>query len=339
MINNTAANFNSQKYYKYCQRRTLEKTSSGLGFFIFAYFATMYATSFILQFLLLISQDKIETVPMFYISIFISVFSAFLPGLFYFLISGRSITGTIQTNYVRQGTLWQIVFIGMAVSMIANYASNIIITNLSLFEIENQVNMFTSTSTFEERILYIISTAIVPAFAEEFAYRGILLGVLRKYGDAFAIITSSIIFGAMHGNITQIPFAFILGLILAYVDCKTNSILPSIIIHFVNNFYAVMLDILNSSGEFNDRKLYIFSYALIAAFCILGFISFLHLIKKDRHYFSLSDTFSQHNNEFCNLLTFKEKIKAFFFNPGIIFVLVLFSLETLGNTFPIQGLS
>lgn len=334
MIYNTTPNFDRQKYLKYIQARTIKKTASGLGFFVFAYFATMLVLSYVFIFIsfLATSFKSIDTVAMFYMEIFISVFSAFVPGLFYFLISRRSISDTIKTSYVRQKELWAIVFVGMAVAMVANTASEMIQTNFSFFGLQNTLDMTSKANTPLEIVLYIISTAVVPAFAEEFAFRGILMGTLRRFGDAFAIIASAIVFGAMHGNIVQVPFAFILGLVFAYVDCKTNSILPSIIIHFVNNFYAVMLDVLQNTGVFSDRVFMMVYFILIAVFCILGLVSFFLIIRKDKNYFIISDKSIQACvNEPTILLTLKEKIKAFFINPGTLFVMILFSIETVIN--------
>lgn len=331
MIYNSTPNFNRQNYLRFCQKRAIKKASSGLGFFVFAYLASMYATS--LGFGIMFgaaSFTSIDTVSVFLLEIFISVFSAFIPGLFYFLFSGRSMSDTIKTSYVRQKELWALVFIGMAVAMVANTASDMVQTNFSFFGLQNSVSMSEDVSNPLEIVLYIISTALVPAFAEEFAFRGIFMGILRKYGDAFAIITSAIIFGAMHGNIAQIPFAFVLGLVFAYVDCKTNSIIPSIIIHFLNNFYAVMLDVLQSTGVFSDRIFMMIYFILIASFCILGLISFFYLIKIDKNYFRLSEKLIQSSgNEPIILITLKEKMKAFFINPGMLFVINVFLIETV----------
>lgn len=334
MIYNTTPNLDRQKYLKYIQARAIKKTASGLGFFVFAYFATMLVLSYVFVIIsfLATSFKSIDTVAMFYMEIFISVFSAFVPGLFYFLFSRRSISDTIKTSYVRQKELWALVFVGMAVAMVANTASDMIQTNFSFFGLQNTLDMTSKANTPLEIVLYIISTAVVPAFAEEFAFRGILMGALRKFGDAFAIIASAIVFGAMHGNIVQVPFAFILGLVFAYVDCKTNSILPSIIIHFINNFYAVMLDVLQSTGVFSDRVFMMIYFILIAVFCILGLVSFFLIIRKDKNYFRISDKSIQTcGNEPIILLTLKEKIKAFFINPGTLFVMILFSIETVIN--------
>ena len=70
-------------------------------------FASMYATSIAFGVIFgATSLTSIDTVTTFYLEIFISVFSAFIPGLFYFLFSGRSMSETIKTNYVRQKELW-----------------------------------------------------------------------------------------------------------------------------------------------------------------------------------------------------------------------------------------
>lgn len=86
-----------------------------------------------------------------------------------------------------------------------------------------------------------LSNAVVPALAEEFAIRGVLLQSLRKYGDAFAVFASALLFGIMHGNMTQAPFAFLLGAVLAYLVIVTGSLWTAMAIHLINNTYSVAM--------------------------------------------------------------------------------------------------
>jgi membrane protease YdiL (CAAX protease family) len=336
LSNDIPAYNNNFNYQKQSEIKTLRKKSSGLGFFIFGYYMTMTGSVYLIYLALLLvlgdkASDITETsVPMFLLDIFASVFSAFIPALFYFLFSGNNIAETIKVKHVSFKLLIPIVFIGMAVAMLANYASDILANNFSLFGLGNTVDFNSSSSSVIQNILYIISTALVPAFAEEFAFRGVLMGTLRKYGDVFAIIVSSVMFGAMHGNISQIPFAFILGLIFAFVDCKTNSIVPSMIIHFINNFYAVALDILSNENIMTYNQYYIFYVALICTFCILGILSFIYIIKKNKNFFSINDNTGLNNNSYSSL-TLKDKNKAFFINAGVIVSLSIFVIETILN--------
>ncbi|MCQ2513506.1 MAG: CPBP family intramembrane metalloprotease [Ruminococcus sp.] len=327
---------------KQLERKKLRKTSNGLGFFVLSYNLFMIVSAIIIEIILLaVTGDSSllsssNTVPMFLLTIFVSTLSAFIPGLFYFLFSGNNIFETIPVHKVKADLFFPIIAIGMAAAMIANYASEIVSNNFSLFGLENQISFENSAPTLFGNILYIISTAIVPAFAEEFAFRGVVMGTLRKYGDVFAIITSAILFGAMHGNISQIPFAFILGLIFAYIDCKTNSLLPSITIHFINNFYAVMIDILNTSNIVNDKILNIVYIIVVIVFCLLGIISFIYLSNNYKYFFKM-DNKSGTNYQIISEFSLKEKIIECFSTFGVLislsifFVTTLYSLGIFGN--------
>lgn len=334
MVNYHLPQFDMNLYYKTNEKRLLSKKSNGLGFFIFAYYASMFAATLFMEVLLMLIKPEdfmgssVESVPIYFITIFASVISSFIPGLLYFLLSKNRISDVIQTKHVKFSKFIPIVFLGMGVAMVANYASDLVANNFSIFGLENKINFSESCETLGEIILYVISTAIVPAFAEEFAFRGVLLGSLRKYGDAFAIIASAVMFGAMHGNIIQIPFAFILGLIFGFITCKTNSVFPAIAIHFLNNFYAVIMDVIQTSNIFTDRKFTIIYYIVFIVFCLLGIASFLYLIKKDRNFFRISGN-DNIQYESSKILTLKDKIQTFFISPGVILSLSLFLFTTI----------
>ena len=116
---------------------------------------------------------------------------------------------------------------GLAVFMFSNFAVEMLLQNLEAIGLPyDQSSLSVATDgSLSANILYVISVACVPAFVEEFLFRGVLFGVLRKYGDGFAILISSLLFGLMHGNIIQIPFAFIGGLALAFLVMYTLSLI------------------------------------------------------------------------------------------------------------------
>lgn len=90
-----------------------------------------------------------------------------------------------------------------------------------------------------------LRSALVPALLEEFAFRGVILQTLRKYGDWFAIVSSAVLFGLMHGNLTQMPFAIIAGIAMGYVAVVTGSLRTSIAVHFINNFVSVAIALIS----------------------------------------------------------------------------------------------
>lgn len=90
--------------------------------------------------------------------------------------------------------------------------------------------------------LGIIAVVIMAPIVEELLFRGAIEGhLLRKWKHpAGAIVFSSLVFGVVHGNWVQAPFAFVIGLALGWMYYRTGSLLPGILMHFVNNSTAVL---------------------------------------------------------------------------------------------------
>jgi membrane protease YdiL (CAAX protease family) len=102
-------------------------------------------------------------------------------------------------------------------------------------------DIFSSILANEYIILSIILAGIIPAFAEEMFFRGVILsGFKDNYSRKKAIIISSLLFGLIHLNPWQFVTAFIIGLISAWICLQIKSILPSIYMHLFNNMLIVL---------------------------------------------------------------------------------------------------
>ena len=88
----------------------------------------------------------------------------------------------------------------------------------------------------------ILGVAVVGPVVEELVFRAGILGhMLRKGMEPWtAMIVSAILFGAIHMNPAQIPFAAIMGLLLAIIYYKTGNIVITSLIHIFNNSLAVV---------------------------------------------------------------------------------------------------
>ncbi|HIQ80180.1 MAG TPA: CPBP family intramembrane metalloprotease [Candidatus Scatavimonas merdigallinarum] len=211
---------------------------------------------------------------------------------------------------------------GLAVAMFANYMVDYMLQNLSMIGIHYNLDAVSSVkldNQWTTNILYILAVAVTPAFVEEFLYRGVLLGALRNYGDGFAVLTSSIIFGLIHGNLIQIPFAFIGGLTFAYITVYSGSIIPAMLLHFINNLFSVLGDIINS--RFGQTAAEIYYAGFMGLFFLLGILGVALIAKRDGTLL----TFKKYNY----ILTFREKMRCFFFSPGMIVFGILILLEVI----------
>lgn len=158
---------------------------------------------------------------------------------------------------------------GLMVCFLSDYISSgfssfVSAVGVSFVDIETE-----SPSTISEFLLMTVAYAVVPALVEEFAVRGVIMQPLRRYGDRFAIIMSSVIFGIMHGNMVQIPFAIVAGIALGYFAIATKSIWTSVAIHFLNNFISVLFTSLNSVSLIKENTTLI---SLIVIVIMLGVI-------------------------------------------------------------------
>lgn len=84
--------------------------------------------------------------------------------------------------------------------------------------------------------------AVTPAFCEEVVFRGVVYGGYRKDGKKFwAVILSGFMFGIMHMNLNQALYAFAIGILLALLFEATDSILTTMLFHFVYNAQSCCL--------------------------------------------------------------------------------------------------
>lgn len=83
------------------------------------------------------------------------------------------------------------------------------------------------------------SVILAPIF-EELIFRGFFLSKLKQYGPKFAIVTVSLLFALLHGNLPQTIPTFFLSIGLCILTLKSNSIYPAILTHFIGNGIGIL---------------------------------------------------------------------------------------------------
>lgn len=170
-------------------------------------------------------------------------------------------------------------------------------------------------------ILYLIYLSVIPALVEEFMCRGFFLGLLKPFGTKFAIFVSALIFSLMHGNVEQSVSAFFLGLYLAYLVLKTESIWPAVILHFLNNLTTGILVVFDLFKNNNFTSLY--GDVLL----IIFMISLMYLFAKTK----TKGLVFQLKNKIESTSFFKSFL-VFFFTPGMI-LFILYALFMFKTSF------
>ena len=136
-----------------------------------------------------------------------------------------------------------------------------------------------------------VAIGILAPLAEEIVFRGAilrtLLGMMSKKNHWVAIMVSAAIFGAVHGNAAQFVDALLMGLFLGWMYYRTQSLIPGILMHWVNNTMAYILT--NIMPQSNGKLIDLFHgdeknvyYAFGFSLCILipSFIQMIMRLKK-----------------------------------------------------------
>ena len=172
--------------------------------------------------------------------------SFILPVLFFYLISKKSDAEPmdLELKLPERRSVFKILsilFIGISVILTMAYLNSILFpassqTNEALFD--------TDLKTPYRIVLMFLSTAVIPAFIEELMFRGMVYANLRPYGKGVAIMISALLFGFMHQNAGQLLYATAAGIVLAVVYEMTGSFWCCVLLHFFNNFLAIIEQVL-----------------------------------------------------------------------------------------------
>jgi len=101
-------------------------------------------------------------------------------------------------------------------------------------------SLLKSNSLFDS-VAIIAMVAVVPALCEEVFFRGFVQKSFEfKLKPLFAILVTSVFFGLYHFNPYEIIPLVSLGCYFGYAVYKTNSIVVSMSLHFLNNLTAVI---------------------------------------------------------------------------------------------------
>ena len=179
-----------------------------------------------------------------YITYLLVVQLAFTICLSVHLLLGKYVTfDKHDTQFIRRPILWLLSFIlivGMA--LWNNYLNE-------LADFPNTMERF--LDDMMRHPLGIVATVIMAPVMEELLFRGAIQGHLMRVWKqpVWAILVSSLLFGLVHGNPAQIPFAFTIGLGLGWMYYMTGSLIPCLFMHFVNNGSAVLFFWLSNHSE------------------------------------------------------------------------------------------
>ena len=120
--------------------------------------------------------------------------------------------------------------------------------------------------------------ALLPALLEEMLFRFMPMRMLSRHSARLTIVISSLYFALVHNSFFSIPYALLAGVIFMTLDLLSESIFPSLILHFCNNALSVVWIFLSDTPK----------YAVIisVSLAVLSFISVIFIIINGKRHLS-----------------------------------------------------
>lgn len=165
------------------------------------------------------------------------------------LVSKKENKITLKSGFCmpKKSFLWILkwLLISFSISMIVSlFGTFILIAISAIIGVDvTGTSMFFASASLLTVPTYLVDTVPTLLFApiiEELLFRGIIYKNDEKLGCIFASVTSSLLFGFWHQTTSQIILASIVGVVSCYLYRKTESIFPSMILHFLNNVKSVI---------------------------------------------------------------------------------------------------
>lgn len=263
------------------KKKAFVQTLNRIGWSMFLFNGVFFATAYLMELINVWGETNLTGRYNFaYILIKAAVsmwgymFPFFVAGVFFLLLSRRSHTERIRFDMRFTPEFPLLILAGLALITAGSYVNGIF-SDLIGFSVPTDTNVTGSYDNASSVILY-MSTAIAPAFAEEFLFRGVFYSNLRPYGRTQAVLISSLLFALMHQNIDQLFYTFVAGIAMALMYELTGSIWCSVIYHLINNELAALFEIMAYGKVGEDTYVAMLVWDVII--CALGLAATILLI-------------------------------------------------------------
>lgn len=87
----------------------------------------------------------------------------------------------------------------------------------------------------------LLVVAVAPAVCEEIMFRGVLLNGLKSFGKVGSVLLCGALFALYHQNPAQTLYQFCCGVAFALIAVRSGSVLPTVLAHFFNNAFILLL--------------------------------------------------------------------------------------------------
>jgi len=271
-----------------------KRTFSTIGFAMLAFIGVSQILAGILSIPAVLNSESSGILNSVMLISMVSMYGAGLP-VFMLIIKNIPAGGRSPERYkkISLPTFFKIFLASFGLAYAANYITTALTALIGMLFKSGPSDILSELVGDMDLKSVIIFIVIFAPIAEELVFRKYLFKKLIGFGGKAYIIFSAFLFGLFHMNISQMGYAFLLGLILAALVYYTGKVRYSIILHMVFNFlgsvpavFFMELDKpapgdLPVSMDVGAMLLSLWGFMIIALM-LIGLIIFFRYYKKDK---------------------------------------------------------
>lgn len=175
-----------------------------------------------------------------WLTIAMSPLTTAAPFLVYMLVGRKDWTWCLRFEKTGFFTGLLCMLAGLGVCLAGNFPAFALQEFLKSLGADPVESILGASQSLQSFWLELAGVAVLAPVMEEFAFRGVLLSSLRRFGTGFAVVASGLLFGMAHLDMSSALFASIAGMAMGFFYVKTNNLWVPIGIHVLNNALAVL---------------------------------------------------------------------------------------------------
>jgi len=211
-----------------------------------------------------------------------------VPALIYVVLGKYDLKKLFRLQSVNARLILLSLVIGCGISILADGLDRLFQLFLPMPELlQKQMSESFLINSPADFIIIVVSAVLFAGVFEEMLFRGFVQKTFEKEFDVSrAIIITSAIFGMIHLNpwwLVQITF---FGFFLGLLAWKSDSIIPSMIVHFINNGLSIVfINLTRESSALFFYQANIYIPLMVIAFFItmVGFKLFFSIVNLEKN--------------------------------------------------------
>jgi len=180
-----------------------------------------------------------------YISFFLGQGIILAPPIYYLTIKQRPILESLRIKMVSLDTIQYSLIFSIGVLIIIDTIDRIIHQIIPTPDYIIDLSGIMQPDSLLGYVFLFLAVVIVAPIGEEVVFRGFLQKFLEEHWKDItrAVLVTSLFFAMIHFNPFWTIQIYILGVLLGFLSWKTKSVIPSIMLHSINNGSAYILSV------------------------------------------------------------------------------------------------